>query len=99
MVNYLLTKKAVEDLTNIWNYTFDQWSEQQADNYYEMLISNFEEIANNPKLGKKYEGIKADLLGLQTNKHIIFYRKITDKKVEITRVLHGTMDLKNRLLE
>ena len=32
MVKYLLTRRAVEDLTNIWNYTFDQWSEDQADN-------------------------------------------------------------------
>ena len=32
MVKYLLTRRAVEDLTNISNYTFDQWSEDQADN-------------------------------------------------------------------
>jgi toxin ParE1/3/4 len=99
MVKYLLTNRAVEDLTNIWNYTFDQWSENQADNYYQMLISNCEEIGANPKLGKKYDGVKSGLLGLRTNKHIIFYREIADNQVEITRILHGTMDLKNRLLE
>lgn len=98
MAKYLLTKRAIEDLTSIWDYTFDQWSELQADNYYEMLLSNFKEIADNPSLGKKYNEIKADLLGLQTNKHIIFYRKIAGNKVEIIRILHGTMDLKNRLM-
>ena len=38
MAKYNLTNKAVEDLAKIWDYTFEQWSEQQADNYYEMLI-------------------------------------------------------------
>lgn len=33
MAKYNLTKKAVEDLTKIWNYTFDTWSENQADAY------------------------------------------------------------------
>ena len=99
MVKYLLTKKAVEDLTKIWNYTFDQWSEQQADNYYEMLISNFKEISHNPRIGKKYDGIKSDLLGLRSNKHIIFFKKIDEDTVEIIRILHGNMDLKNRVSE
>ncbi len=50
MAKYKLTNKAVEDLANIWNYTFEVWSERQADKYYEMLIWNFQEIANNPSL-------------------------------------------------
>lgn len=27
------TRKAVEDLSDIWNYTADMWSERQADTY------------------------------------------------------------------
>jgi len=64
MAKYYLTNKAVEDLPKIWDYTFEQWSERQADKYYEMLITNCEEIVINPKLGKKYEGITPNLLGL-----------------------------------
>lgn len=33
MVRYKLTNRAVEDLTHIWNYTLDKWSENQADKY------------------------------------------------------------------
>ena len=33
MAKYSLTRKAVEDLSKIWNYTFDTWSENQADTY------------------------------------------------------------------
>lgn len=31
MAKYLLTNKAAEDLSGIWNYTFEAWSEKQAD--------------------------------------------------------------------
>lgn len=33
MAEYQLTRKAVEDLNRIWEYTFDRWSEQQGDIY------------------------------------------------------------------
>ena len=29
MVKYNLTKKAVEDLADIWDYTFEEWSEKK----------------------------------------------------------------------
>ncbi len=99
MANYYLTNKAVEDLTNIWNYTFEKWSEKQADKYYTMLIDNCQEIANNPKLGKNYDRIISTLFGMRTIRHIIFYRIISIDKVEIIRILHESMDLKKRILE
>lgn len=99
MAKYSLTNKAVEDLSSIWNYTFDQWSESQADVYYQMLIENCREIADKPNIGKNYEGIINRLFGLRSGRHIIFYRKINPNEVEITRILHEQMDLKNRILE
>jgi len=50
MAKYKLTNKAVDDLTKIWNYTFDKWSENQADKYYLMLLENCNEVACNPEL-------------------------------------------------
>lgn len=99
MAKYYLTNKAVDDLTKIWNYTFEEWSEQQADKYYQMLIDCSEKIAQNPNLGKSYFGIAPTLSGLKAEKHIIFYREINRDEVEITRILHEIMELKNRLKE
>ncbi|MEM0931367.1 MAG: type II toxin-antitoxin system RelE/ParE family toxin [Bacteroidota bacterium] len=99
MARYELTNKAVEDLTGIWEYTIEKWSEQQADRYYKSLLDSFQDIANNPELGKNYDGITKDLLGLKTSRHIIFYRKRIDQPIEITRILHEQMDLKNRIVE
>lgn len=99
MAQYKLTNKAVEDLSKIWDYTFEVWSEKQADKYYDGLISYCEEIAGNPDLGKNYEGISRQLFGIKANRHIIFYRNLNENYVEITRILHERMDLKKRMAE
>lgn len=97
MAKYFLTNLAVEDLTEIWNYTYDNWSEEQADHYYEQLINAFELITNNPSKGKSYEGIANNLLGFKVNRHIIFYRVVNPEQLEITRILHEQMDLERRI--
>ena len=100
MAKYHLTNKAVEDLTNIWEYTVDTWSERQADDYYNMLITSFQKITENPRLfGLKYEEIAEGLHGYRANKHIIFYRILADEDILIIRILHQRMDLKHRVLE
>ena len=99
MARYKLTKKAVEDLTQIWNYTFDKWSENQADKYYQMLLENCNEVACNPELGKKYSVVSENLFGFRAGRHIIFYRKIEENEMEIIRILHEHMDLKSRISE
>lgn len=63
MSNYLLTHKAVEDLSDIWNYTYYKWSESQADKYYRLIIDSCKEISENPNLGKSYFNVSEGLLG------------------------------------
>lgn len=99
MAKYFLRNKAVEDLSKIWDYTCKIWSENQADKYYELIIKTCQEIAKSPTIGKKYEEISEEILGLRVGKHIIFYRNLNPKEIEVIRILHGRMDLKNRLDE
>lgn len=47
-----MTNSAIEDLSNIWNYTLDHWSEVQADKYYMLITDAFSELAKQPHLGK-----------------------------------------------
>ncbi|WP_339869976.1 type II toxin-antitoxin system RelE/ParE family toxin [uncultured Algoriphagus sp.] len=99
MANHKQTKGAVLDLANSWDYIFDMGAENQADKYYESLIGTCQVIAYKPALGQSYEGITKALLGMRSNRHIIFYRKVNEDYVEITRILHERIDLRNRLLE
>ena len=99
MAKYELTKKAVEDLSDIWNYTFENWSERQADKYYQLLIESFTEISEKPILGKNFDVVIESLRGFKVGRHIVFYKEIEGRKIEIVRILHDHMDLKNRIIE
>lgn len=96
----LFSNKAVEDLTNIWNYTAETWSEAQADKYYTLLVAACRQIAGNPRpSGREYTEVMSGLFGYRTGKHIVFYRSLSGNAVEIVRILHEQMDLKNRIIE
>jgi toxin ParE1/3/4 len=99
MASYRLTNKAVEDLNQIWKYSLNTWSEEQADYYYQMLISICQDLADNPGIGRTYDTILPGLLGFIANKHIVFYRVIEAELIEVVRILHGRMDIKNRIVE
>jgi toxin ParE1/3/4 len=97
MAKFKLTNNAVKDLSDIWHYTVEAWSESQADKYYKLLLNACSAIAKKPQIGKAYEEIYPELKGKITSKHIIFYRLMKDNSIEITRILHERMDLKNKL--
>lgn len=99
MASYTLTNKAVLDLSAIWKYTVDTWSERQADKYYFMLLDTCKDLANGKVKGKKYPEINIEILGFSAGQHILFYRKLSVDKIEIARILHTQMDLKNRIQE
>jgi toxin ParE1/3/4 len=97
MVRVVLRQEAIDDLNNIWEYTFEKWSEAQADKYYAMLKLACKEIEKNPKIGKEYNIINKNLFGFHSGRHIIFYKWIDEDEIEVIRILHDRMDLKNRV--
>ncbi len=97
MSKYILSQMAVDDLTQIWNYTYVVWTESQADKYYFDLLKDCQNLAQNQLLGKNYNEIKDMLLGYPSGQHLIFYRVLDNDKIEIIRILHAKMDLKNRM--
>lgn len=76
MGNYILTNKAVDDLSDIWNYTFEEWSEKQAYKYYYMLLDYYQELADGNVFGKNSFEVDESILGFKIGQHIIFYRKV-----------------------
>ncbi len=98
MARVILRQKAIDDLNDIWNYTYDQWSENQADRYYATIKLACQELGKDSTVGKQYAGVKNNLLGLKSGKHIIFYQAISDNEIEVIRILHEKMDLKNRII-
>lgn len=52
MAKVILRQKAINDLNDIWEYTFDKWSEKQADKYYSIIKLACNGIAKKPMLEK-----------------------------------------------
>ncbi|TXI85813.1 MAG: type II toxin-antitoxin system RelE/ParE family toxin [Crocinitomicaceae bacterium] len=99
MVKVILRQEAINDLTDIWNYILQKWSEKQANTYYKTIKSACSEIGKNPTIGKPYFEIKNDLFGLKSGKHIVFYCQTSPSEIDVIRILHQRMELKNRLNE
>jgi len=97
MAKYYFTNRAVKDLSEIWDYTIETWSEKQADKYYDLLFVACNELAKNPKLGKQYDILTKGILGYKSGEHIIFYTVISSDEIEVARILHGMMDLRSKL--
>ena len=94
---YRISKQAIDDLNDIWIYTFHKWSKEQADRYYDLIIGEIEFIADNFMTGKSVEQIRKNYRSTKIKTHLIFYRKVENDVVEIVRILHQRMDIKKRL--
>ena len=94
---YRISKQAIDDLNDIWVYTFYKWSKVQADRYYDLIIGEIEFIADNFMTGKSAEQTRKNYRVTKIKSHLIFYRKVDNEFVEIVRILHQRMDIKKRL--
>ena len=99
-MSYKISVQASEDIENIWLYTFENWSLEQADRYVNLIFDEIEYLADNPNAGKDFNHLRKNYRCSKVKSHMIFYR-FTDKKndIEIIRVLHQRMDIQSRLSE
>lgn len=98
-MRYFISEKANQDIENIWLYTFENWSLEQADRYYNLILDEIEFISENFESGKSVDHIKKGYRASIVKSHIIFYKKSRRNIVEIIRVLHQKMDIENRIDE
>lgn len=94
----VILEEAINDLEEIWLYTFETWSLEQADRYHDLIYKEIKFIATRPDYGKNQNHIRAGYRSSQVKAHIIFY-KYSDSEVEIVRILHEKMDIPKRLNE
>ena len=99
-MQYKISEKAFEDIEDIWFYTMETWSIQQADRYYNLVFDEIEYIAENPLSGRDYSHVRKNYRCSKVKSHLIFYKHEKNKNfVEIIRILHQSMDIEERLKE
>ncbi len=92
---YRLSPLAVADLEDIYVYTLQTWSVEQAITYHGSLVATFEGLADRTRIGRTVD-IYADYLKYLTGSHVVYYR-LSDGAVEIIRILHQSMDVGRHL--
>ncbi|MDR6156572.1 toxin ParE1/3/4 [Chryseobacterium sp. SLBN-27] len=99
-MKYRISKEALNDLEKIWLYTFEVWSKEQADHYFNLLMDEIEYLSENPKSGKDYNDIRKGYFRSRIKSHFIFYKiNLNNGEIEIIRILHQQMDISSRLHE
>ena len=97
MPRYFLSKKAVDDLSYIWEYTYDTWSEKQADRYYGLLIDACRELTKSPRRGRSYNDVVPGIMGVASQSHVLFYQLTNNGDIVIVRILHKRMDVRTNI--
>lgn len=97
-MNYELSNLASIDLENIWLYTLENWSTEQADRYLNLIFDEIEYLCLKPDSGYELDQIRKGYFRSKVKSHLIFY-KINNKqsKIEIIRILHQMMDIETHL--
>ncbi len=93
---FVISKKAVSDLEEIWLYTVEKWSIEQADRYYHLIFDEINYICRNINAGKSMDHVRKGYRASKVKSHLIFYRVLNDT-IEVIRILDERMDIKNRL--
>ena len=70
---YIISKKAVIDLEEIWLYTVDKWSVAQADRYYLVIIDEIGYIWKNINSGNPMDNIRKGYRASKVKSHLILY--------------------------
>ena len=95
-LSFVISKNAITDVEEIWLYTVEKWSIEQADRYYNLIFDEINYICKNINAGKSMEHVRKGYRASKVKSHFIFYRILNDK-IEIIRILHERMDIENRL--
>lgn len=99
-MKYIISYEAINDLENIWLYTYEYWSLLQADRYLNLILDEIEYLAQNPESGINYSHMIKGYYRSKVKSHLIFYTiNYQKEEVEIIRVLHERMEIKSQLNE
>ncbi|MGB3410532.1 MAG: type II toxin-antitoxin system RelE/ParE family toxin [Microthrixaceae bacterium] len=107
MKRYRLTPAAQRDLSSIWDFTQENWGQNQAETYISEIRAAVERIAADPDRGRACDDIREGYRRYSIGSHLIFYIEGGDAveggsvegtvSVDVIRILHQRMDVTRHL--
>lgn len=99
MAEYIISEKAIEDLNTIWIYTAENWSVEQANRYYNLIVDEIEYVSENFELTKDFGNLRKNYKYSKVKSHLVFFRKTENAEMEVVRILHERMDVQNIIIK
>lgn len=93
---YSLRELAVADLEAIWVYTVEQWRIEQAERCLKSLFACFEDLAENPQLGRQRDEVKEGYRSFPQGRHVVFYL-VVPAGIEVIGIVHQSADVDTHL--
>ncbi|MFD1157714.1 type II toxin-antitoxin system RelE/ParE family toxin [Roseovarius aestuarii] len=86
-----LSREALNDLDEIWDYTAETWGPDQANRYLEDLRSVIEELPEGKTVSQGAEDTLPGARKVFRGRHVVFFRDSIET-IDVIRVLHQQMD-------
>ncbi|MGY5779878.1 type II toxin-antitoxin system RelE/ParE family toxin [Rhizobium sp. LEGMi135b] len=96
MRRLIFSPKATLDIDQIYDYTEEMWSSEQAESYIFAIRDHCDALIAGTARGRTINGIKPGYLALASGSHFIIY-KDDARTVTIIRILHRRMNIGGHL--
>jgi toxin ParE1/3/4 len=90
VAKFKLTRLSETDLEAILGYTLETWGKRQAERYLGNLQACFQDLADQPGLGRRCDSIRPGLMRMEHGRHVVFYRP-KEYGIRVIRILHQGM--------
>lgn len=97
MTLYVLSAAAEADLDDIWDYTAEHWSQDQANVYLMSIRNTCEALADGRIAGRPIDHVRSGYWKYPVGSHFVFFRRIDGGILDVVRILHQRMDYASRL--
>ena len=91
-MTYRLTRRAEEDIIDIYRRGMEDFGETQADSYHAMLEKSFERLALFPQMARERRELRPPVRVHPVGAHVILYLIENDRDILIVRIRHQRED-------
>lgn len=95
MKGLVFSPAAEADIEAIWEYSADNWGEDQADRYTDDIRETCNGLITGDQRSKPVD-VRPGYFKCKTGSHMLYFRDLRDVIV-IVRVLHGAQDVQRHL--
>ena len=96
-MSFIVSEHALADLEDIWEYSSRSWGAEHANLYIDLIVLRFAWLAEHRGLWRRRQDLADGLFNWTEKSHVIYFSERANR-IEIVRVLHGSMDPRSNLV-